>query len=120
MREVLIEELIGKTYTEVTIGEGAERMVLVASSGEKYVFEHLQGCCESVRIEEVIGDLGDLVGSPLVMAECATNQDNPPQYADSWTWTFYKFATAKGYVTVRWLGESNGYYSEDVYLRRVS
>lgn len=25
----------------------------------------------------------------------------------------------KGYITVRWLGESNGYYSEEVDFERV-
>ena len=86
---------------------------------------HEQDCCESVHLAEVIGDWDDLIDTPIFVAECVSNHANPrhnmayddPRYeiaADSHTWTFYKFSTIKGSVTLRWYGTSNGYYSESV------
>jgi hypothetical protein len=115
-----VDELIGKTLTEIRGSVGSDMMELYVDDGSMYSFYHMQDCCESVEIEDIVGDLSDLIGSPLLMAEEVTNENenpegvNAPEYQDSFTWTFYKFATIKGYVTVRWYGSSNGYYSESV------
>lgn len=73
-------------------------------------------------IEEIVGDLDDLVGSPILAAEESSNSedDKPSDDSESWTWTFYRFRTAKGLVVIRWLGESNGYYGEGVDLEEVT
>lgn len=95
---------------------GDDSILFETATGEKYEMYHEQDCCEHVYIESIVGDLEDLVGSPILMAEEVTNIDEPPtsERGESYTWTFYKFATNKGYVTIRWYGSSNGYYSESV------
>jgi hypothetical protein len=109
--------MIGKTMSSVTGETGDSEMIFVSNDNKIFKFLHYQNCCESVSIEDVAGDISDLVGSPIVMAEEVSSENIPDHsdtYYDSSTWTFYKFATMKGSVTVRWLGTSNGYYSESV------
>jgi hypothetical protein len=112
-------DLLGHTMRSVT--EDGERMSFTREDGRRFDFYHPQDYCESVRIEDIAGNLDDLVGSPILLAEEVSSDGAPtPECAESFTWTFYKFATAKGSVTVRWLGESNGYYGEGVDFAEVT
>ncbi len=107
----------GKTFVKVEGSVGSGEMLFVTAEGERFLFGHYQDCCESVDINDIVGDLQDLVGEPLLIAEEVSGATEPDEeHYESYTYTFYKFATRKGYVDVRWLGESNGYYSESVDL----
>jgi hypothetical protein len=113
-----IEDMRGKVFTRVSGDVGDGKMVF-ENATERFVFFHYQDCCESVDINDIVGDLEDLVGEPLLIAEEVSGATEPDEeHYESYTYTFYKFATRKGYVDVRWLGESNGYYSESVSLGR--
>jgi hypothetical protein len=114
--------LIGETLTRVdrTQGEDGDVLDFTTQSGRKFRMFHSQDCCECVRIEDVCGDLSDLIGAPIIQAEETSGQDAGPKLArDYYTWTFYRLATAKGQVVLRWLGESNGFYSESVDFEEV-
>jgi hypothetical protein len=132
-----IEDLLGKTITKI---EGADKhsglVVFYCGDGSVYKMYHYQDCCESVLVEDVAGDVTDLIGTPILQASEEVNDShhfyqilgparklsiiNPCDYLeDSYTWTFYKLATINGYVTIRWYGTSNGYYSEAVSFERV-
>ena len=111
-----VNDMLGKTFSKV-ISDGYT--VTFENDKVRYVLYHEQDCCEDVRVEEIIGDLDDLIGWPLLIAREDTNADDPGTgNGESYTWTFYSFATFKGYVTIRFLGESNGYYSEDVSCKK--
>lgn len=109
--------MLGRTFVRVTGAIGDGEMTFETAEGERFMFAHSQDCCESVDINDITGDLEDLVGEPLLIAEEVSGATEPDaEHCESYTYTFYKFATRKGYVDVRWLGESNGYYSEGVDL----
>jgi hypothetical protein len=110
------KELIGRTMSSVTQGETGDNDALIfeREDGKKFAFSHRQDCCECVNIEDIVGSLDDLVGSPLLLVDESVSEEGGQKQDSSDTWTFYKFATRKGYVDVRFHGSSNGYYSESV------
>lgn len=121
--EVDFSELKGKVFSDIKgLSEGSEIVGFYIGDKLAFVLAHLQECCESVSIEDVCGEVKDLIGSEILIAEETSNNDEGrlSEYDESYTWTFYKLATIKGYVTIRWYGTSNGYYSESVELWDVS
>ena len=59
-----------------------------------------------------------MIGQEILLAECVSEESEKTDWGTS-TWTFYKLASIKGYIDVRFFGESNGYYSEGVSCQKV-
>jgi hypothetical protein len=125
---IVFNQLLGNTSISVKKQKSFDSdrdniLLFELSNGEIYRFEHDQDCCEAVYIEDIDGDLKDLEGFPLLMAEVVIQRMSEEEVAtkkiESGTWSFYKFATIKGSVVVRWLGLSNGCYAETVKLIQV-
>jgi hypothetical protein len=110
-----IEDLKGKILLDCKKIKN-EEIHFQISKCKTLIMYHKNDCCENVYIEDICGDLNDLIGSEILDAREDTNSTDKPlqEYHDSYTWTFYNIITAKGKVTIRWYGESNGYYSESV------
>jgi hypothetical protein len=116
------DDMVGRIVTKFKVD--GEELILYFTYTNYVRFYHSQDCCESVTIDDICGDLNDLVGSPLLVAEQvsvdAEDNKGTEDYGDSYSWTFYRFATSKGDVTVKWYGTSNGYYSESVNIEIVT
>lgn len=104
--------MVGRTIVRIEgASSGSECITFTADNGDYFNLLHVQDCCESVSVEDICGDVDDLIGAPILMAEEAFDSGEDQDYGSS-TWTFYKLATIKGSVTIRWFGSSNGYYGE--------
>lgn len=101
-------------------GSDGDALFFIVTDKGTLVFCHYQDCCESVCLEEIVGDKDSLIGEEILLAEEVSSGDEPaPEYGESFTWTFYKIQTMNGDITLRFLGTSNGYYSEAVDVRWI-
>ena len=111
-----IDLIEGKTFIKVEKCEyeGGDALKFYETEKSGVVMYHSQDCCESVYINDINGDLSDLVGVEILKCEERISQEDDDEWGGSTTWTFYTIATRKGFVDIRWNGSSNGYYSERV------
>ena len=113
-----IGDLVGLTLRAINRAEYS--LAFHLQDGRTLVMEHEQDCCEEVWLEEVVGDLADLIGTPILYASARESSSGDGTREPSQTWTFYAIRTIRGSVDLRWYGTSNGCYSESVDLRWAS
>lgn len=121
-KEKNISVLVGKTIK--TINEDGNHVSITCTDGSAYEMYHMQDCCESVFINDIKGHLPNLVDKVILDAEENVSGDWPedvpvPDYNESYTWTTYTLTSKNEVVVIRWLGTSNGYYSESVYFEET-
>ena len=121
----LLEEIVD--YIDKINGVDGDELIFTLRNGRKFKLFHEQACCERVYIEDIDGNIYDLIGNTLIQCEEVSSYKEDIDKAselyvpdeDSYKWTFYKMATIRGHVTIRWYGSSNGYYSESVDFKEI-
>lgn len=68
-------DLAGKTLVEIE--SSADEIIFKVNDGQVLKLYHYNDCCESVNVESITGDLSDLIGNPILLAEEATSRENP-------------------------------------------
>ena len=115
-------ELKGKIIKEINDLEIGSREVSIRTNDGTYELYHEQDCCEDVRVVKVIGNVNELVGEVL-FAEEDDGASDPDWYNesfdDSHTWTKYVLKTTNASLEFWFLGESNGYYSESISIKKI-
>ena len=110
-----IEQLTGMAITAVVYKETNESLLIHLNTHVLEMLHH-QDCCETVYLADVVGSFEDLIGYPLLEVSESIVDIASEDYSS--TASYYNFRTVKASVQLRWVGESNGYYSEavDCYL----
>ena len=112
------EQLQGMVITAVVYKEANESLLIHLNTHVLEMIHH-QECCETVYLADVVGSFEDLIGYPLL--EVSESTVDIATGNSSSTASYYNFKTVKASVQLRWVGESNGYYSEtvDCYLYKA-
>lgn len=123
-----LSDVLNKTITEIYT-DNDTYLIFKLDTEEYLIMYHSQDCCENVNIEDINGELKNLIGKPLIRADVKSSdkedgtdltKNERDELDGDTTYTFYTFATINGYVDIRWYGESNGYYSTAVSLALIN
>lgn len=113
--DVSIVNLVGRTIETIEgLTKGSKIVAFGCTDGTVFFMHHVRDCCEDVDIEDIVGDVADLIGTPVLTANENVSKGGSSEQCSTWTATHYDIATIKGNVTIRWIGASNSYYSESV------
>lgn len=110
---------------------GNDVVTFETTDGKLFYMMHSSDCSENVWLDDVNGDLHDLIGSEIIVAEERVYEDEDyddhefenrehisreinGSTTDVVESAFYTFRTRKGDVDMVWRSESNGWYSIDV------
>jgi hypothetical protein len=114
-RHVEFSDLVGEVLDAVDIDREENQILLTTRSGRKFLVYHEQDCCETVAISTQDGSFDNLIGKPIVEArDFAVDTGESEGDYDSQTTTTLVFRVDDQTVISRWIGDSNGYYSESV------
>lgn len=105
--------MVGQTIIEIDF-DG------VKTTNSNYRFHHYQDCCESITSFK-IGEFSNVIGEKVILAE-EDSKDMPGYtggYDSSHSWSNFYIETAKGRLELYFLGESNGYYGEEVVFEKL-
>lgn len=116
--DIEIDSLVGEVLTHIDTDEENNEIMLTTQSGRIIKIYHRQDCCESVDIAGLDGDWQQLVGKVIIEAT-HDEVESDVEYGSK-TDTTLKFRVNDATVISRWIGESNGYYSESVDLEDVT
>jgi hypothetical protein len=114
-KHVEFSALVGEVLDAVDIDREENQILLTTRSGRRFVVYHEQDCCEQVQIVGQDGSFDKLIGKPLIEArDFAVDTGESEGDYDSQTTTTLVFRVDDQTVISRWIGDSNGYYSESV------
>jgi len=123
-KEAKFEELTGLEITKIVFqkyfGEN-DSIKFYCNNGYAYEMcvDNTSGCHVGIGLELIDGNLLNIINTPILEAYLATNTRKIDGPLESETWAFYRIVTNEETVVMRWIGSSNGYYSEVVDFTKI-
>ena len=111
----LINKIIGKTPVAIYgMKQYSEKITFRFEDGIELELYHKEDCYEEVALEDINGNTKALLDTPIIRFDEKTVETE-----NVGTATFYTIRTRKGSVDLRWVGTSNGNYSERVAVKLI-